>query len=433
MSMISHTKNDMSSGNLEKETPVILNPYVELSKLDATVADKITNAKTSGGRSLTAIWKSKLTNNEKIIMLFLGSELDFRMSFSGQYTYLSLNRMAENTSLNQSTICRILNGYRKRENVWVPGLIERGYIKKEVPTKIQQLDCTPTSYCLTSKVFDEYMMVLIKRTTQSKPNKTSREKLSGATTLFAPCNKPSLHHATNPLCTMQDILPSSSFRSPVCEEEKKIPHTQIVKEGKRSMTDGVSTQLCRTLSDTLKLRELFNMTYIANETCAAILTIVLNEAKISSHELYASILDLPNHPFDAVFKNRHIDIKRVSSELIRWLKERDLVLQEYQDKQELLRCEIEAKNAKLKQSYENPIFMPKEKEETAIRISDVWQHIDTQEDREKMQQVFSNTPIGKKSAFFQGLISPLTKEKVKDWMRQFGIESNTVCVSAPPS
>ncbi|HXU28510.1 MAG TPA: hypothetical protein VN698_14865, partial [Bacteroidia bacterium] len=153
-----------SHNRIQPQSKPEVNIYQELSQLPTKIADKITNAKTGGGRSLNAIHASKtLSQLEKHLLLVLGSQMNFCQEFANQYRYISLNDLAEKLSVNQRTVSGILNGM-KRKTGYVPGLIEKGYVKKLIPTKPEQLEKHwKTDYCITSKIFDEYLILCIER------------------------------------------------------------------------------------------------------------------------------------------------------------------------------------------------------------------------------------------------------------------------------
>lgn len=149
------------------------NIYAQLASIPREIADKITNAKTGGGRSLNAIHASKLSQIEKHLLLVLGSEMDFRKDFVNQYRYISLNDLAEMLSVEQRTVSYLLNGV-KRKDVHVPGLIEKGYVNKLVPTAVEQMKFWKTHYCITSKIFDEFMILLIEKAKEEEKEKEKR-------------------------------------------------------------------------------------------------------------------------------------------------------------------------------------------------------------------------------------------------------------------
>jgi len=137
------------------------NIYAQLASIPSEIADNITNAKTGGGRSLNAIHASKtLTQLEKHLLLVLGSEMNFCKDFINQYRYISLNDLAEKISINQRTVSSLLNGTTRRGE-HIPGLIEKGYVNKRVPTLEEQKKFWKTHYCITNKIFNEYMILLI--------------------------------------------------------------------------------------------------------------------------------------------------------------------------------------------------------------------------------------------------------------------------------
>jgi len=139
------------------------NIYAELALIPSEIADKITNSKTGGGRSLNAIHKSKnLNSTEKHLLLVIANEMDFRKDFEYQYQYISLNQIAELMSVNKSTVSRTLNGHKTKQRE-IPGLIERGYVLKKIASIESQQVGDSNHYCLTSKIFNEYMFSMMEK------------------------------------------------------------------------------------------------------------------------------------------------------------------------------------------------------------------------------------------------------------------------------
>ena len=165
------------------------NIYAQLANLPRGIADNITNAKTGGGRSLNAIHDSKILNStEKHLMLVMANKLNFTRNFEYQYKDISLNTIADAMSVNRSTVVRIINGYTSR-NKKILGLIEKGYIIKHESTMIEQLNGYANHYCLTSKIFDEFMSDMIEEEEARMENEVT-------------------HGATPGVCTVQHTIPS---------------------------------------------------------------------------------------------------------------------------------------------------------------------------------------------------------------------------------
>lgn len=118
----------------------------------------IMSSLSNGGRALEAIFQSKLTSSEKLIMHALGSKMDFRGSFENQYIFMSLTEIAHRTSLTTRTSLTILSK-----------LNDNGYISKKIPSKEDQLKNIPNQYCLTSKIFEEYLNTLLMRENSKRP------------------------------------------------------------------------------------------------------------------------------------------------------------------------------------------------------------------------------------------------------------------------
>lgn len=125
--------------------------YSQLAKLPKETADKITNAKTGGGRNLNAVYKSKnLKFNEKALLSWFGGELNFNQDFENQYRYAALSVICEELSISKDTAIRILKS-----------LEEKGYVRKRASSKSECRNGQANHYCMTSKIFDEYLQHLI--------------------------------------------------------------------------------------------------------------------------------------------------------------------------------------------------------------------------------------------------------------------------------
>lgn len=242
-----------------------MNIYQHLANVPPELADKITNAKTSGGRSLTAIHKSKLNQVEKHLMLFLGSELNYTQSFVNQYRFISLSTIAENLSVNKSTISRVLNGYnQKGKNIL--GLIERGYIEKQIATKQEQEKGWANHYCLTAKIFDEYMLSLIEnyKSKNNMPDDSSKIPTIPCRTVQLPLS----HCATTPCRTVRHKVPvfKDPSLTPSLNADQKPAAAEIenkVKKEKKSTWKPKSSLKAKTWegkSEEDKINTLMNMT-----------------------------------------------------------------------------------------------------------------------------------------------------------------------------
>jgi len=103
----------------------------------------------TGGRALNAIWTSKiLASNERLLLAYLGSQLDFRGTF-GESRWVSLATFVANTHLSKSTVKRVLDR-----------LEAAGYIVRQQHFKDgRQL---ANSYKLTDLIFEQYAAKLPK-------------------------------------------------------------------------------------------------------------------------------------------------------------------------------------------------------------------------------------------------------------------------------
>lgn len=138
------------------------NIYTKLAELPPEIADKITNAKTNGGRALDAIYNLEgVTGSQKTILTFIGSRMSYSgENFTGQYQYISLTDMAKKTSLSRRTIIRAINGHvdLKNPSKNYQGLTSLGYLIKKCASKYEQINLKHANmYALTPKIFNEYM------------------------------------------------------------------------------------------------------------------------------------------------------------------------------------------------------------------------------------------------------------------------------------
>lgn len=197
--------------------------YIRLAMLPSDEADKITNAKTGGGRCLNAIHDSNLSSSEKHLLLFLGSQMNFTKNFVNQYRHISLNKIAEKISMTKQSILNLLNGYKKKGNKII-GLIEKGYVNKLIASKEDQEKGWANHYCLTSKIFDEYMETMINEYNEGSQSTPSQTVLPPQSNSFTPpsqtvlLNVPSIHNpSNNPL----NADPASAAAA--VKKERKLP------------------------------------------------------------------------------------------------------------------------------------------------------------------------------------------------------------------
>lgn len=179
--------------------PEDINVYSKLASIPHDIADKITNAKTEGGRCLNAIHDSKLSSSEKHLLLFLGSQLSYGKDkdFANQYRFISLNKIAEKMSITKQSVSNLLNGYKTKNKI-VIGLIEKGYINKRKATIEEQIKGWSNHYCLSSKIFDEYILSMIEEYKAKNPKPTPSQ-------IILP---PQSNHLTPPSQIILHIVPS---------------------------------------------------------------------------------------------------------------------------------------------------------------------------------------------------------------------------------
>ena len=108
---------------------------------------------TNGGRSLNAIWYLNIPPCQKLILQFLGSEMNFNESFS------------ETIRISRKALAQFICVSIKTMNTAIQSLLESGYIKKI--NHIDVYECNETSeYGLTEKLFDDYAQFLDERYVQ---------------------------------------------------------------------------------------------------------------------------------------------------------------------------------------------------------------------------------------------------------------------------
>jgi len=117
----------------------------------------------NGGRALNAIWsvpKEKITSTEKIVLLFLGSQMNFESKFA-EWRFESYGTIAERTCLTKRTIINT-----------VGTLIEKGYVVKmnrKVKGKVEGKKKNLSNFVrFTMKLFNEYEEYLRQKPSEIK-------------------------------------------------------------------------------------------------------------------------------------------------------------------------------------------------------------------------------------------------------------------------
>lgn len=160
------------------------NIYAKLAELPQETADKITNAKTAGGRSLEAFHNlpDYITPCQAATLSYIGSRMTYTYEkFDNQYQFVSLSKIARATKFSISAILRGINGYtdKRKANKIYKGLIELGYLVKEDTPKVKQLkEGIPNAYALTSKAFDDYINLLIEKELSKSSLQNFRNELN---------------------------------------------------------------------------------------------------------------------------------------------------------------------------------------------------------------------------------------------------------------
>lgn len=123
------------------------------AKSAAAIPLHIAMSLTNGGRSLNAIWYLNIPPCQKLILQFLGSEMNFNESFS------------ETIRISRKALAQFICVSIKTLNTAIQSLLESGYIKKI--NHIDVYECNEASeYGLTEKLFDDYAQFLDERYVQ---------------------------------------------------------------------------------------------------------------------------------------------------------------------------------------------------------------------------------------------------------------------------
>lgn len=129
---------------------------------------------TNGGRALNAVWSSqKLKSNQKMVLLYIGSQLDFRSNFLSQI------------KLTQKKIAKAIAKTPRSTLTILLDLEKNGYITA-TPSK----NSSGNYYALESKIFDEYGELACEETSHANQpcEETNR---GGVKKLHTPCEKTS--------------------------------------------------------------------------------------------------------------------------------------------------------------------------------------------------------------------------------------------------
>ena len=141
----------MITSESTKSEQISHNLSLELSKLKPEILTKIINSASNGGRSLNALWATDITPMQKLILIYLGSKVNFTTSFSNIFESVSLSEIVNQTGAAKNTVLKVLKE-----------LCQLGYIERRVPPiSLCITNHAASSYCLTPKAFDEYTLKLI--------------------------------------------------------------------------------------------------------------------------------------------------------------------------------------------------------------------------------------------------------------------------------
>lgn len=206
--------------------------YGRLAKLPKEIADNIVSSKTSGGRCLNAILYGcpDLSPPQTLILIVLGSKMDFRGTFQDEYQFCSLNKIADTTKLSQRAVVNNL-----------ADLVQLGYVNKKVATISEQQIGHANHYCLTGKVFDSYLSAQIDKEEEKqfcatfgkkvRPVKMCKSPSDIANTPSAPDSDPLCTRFTTPSAPRADKFPSSS---PSIKKEREETLSETSKSGTKT-------------------------------------------------------------------------------------------------------------------------------------------------------------------------------------------------------
>jgi DNA-binding PadR family transcriptional regulator len=118
---------------------------------------------TNGGRALNAVWRCKnLDSEEKLILLFIGSQLDFTGDFS-ESIQRYVSTIVEWTCLSKATVHRRLKSLQKK-----------GYIDRTRKT-LENGELDANEYRLTDLIFQEHHDFLTKKLNEQNDTKSQGE------------------------------------------------------------------------------------------------------------------------------------------------------------------------------------------------------------------------------------------------------------------
>ncbi len=103
---------------------------------------KVALALTNGGRALNAVWELRIPIEQKSILLYLGSQMDFRGDFT-EYRWCPISLICHATCMSRSTVFRALSS-----------LESEGYIVRK--HRYRGAEQLASSYALAEKIFSEY-------------------------------------------------------------------------------------------------------------------------------------------------------------------------------------------------------------------------------------------------------------------------------------
>ena len=200
---------------------------------------KFIRQSTNGGRALNAIWQSSLPALQKLILLYLGSQLDFNGTFT-EYRWCYVSTIEKATSISNRTIFSILSDLEKN-----------GYISRE--KQFEGKKQLATLYAINDKIFDEYAAILVAKNNEAPPT----PHCDSRSTPTATAAVPPLREPQYPTARAADITPSPSL------PPKKTPLFNISVKTETS-------QVAAKKGDKLKARKALSLVYSPSEKAEAI-------------------------------------------------------------------------------------------------------------------------------------------------------------------
>ncbi|MGY3805535.1 helix-turn-helix domain-containing protein (plasmid) [Pigmentibacter ruber] len=251
----------------------------------------------NGGRSLLAVWKNEhLSSSQKLILLCFTSHLNFNSDFK-EWFKISVNQISQETSFSVRTVQKILKE-----------LVEQGYIYKMRNYSSKTYLQEENSYCLSDKIFDEYLEYL-KRTRIALHDAHVQIFLQYETNNSRPCISlaPTTHQDQTAPAPAADILPCDlslnvSLYKSMCVEKKS--HTKNEHKKSKSLKQA-SIVVCELLKHKL------NMRFIPNHECEDIISNAMTKLKIDDIKIVLNFAKQAMTNDDYKELNNYINIESI--------------------------------------------------------------------------------------------------------------------------